>query len=139
VYVVIVHPHMRLDTKDSRRVLPESILLRDHIQQSAYLAGFMSALYENDLDLLQASLKDCIVEPHRAKLIPGFAEVKNAAIDNGALGASLSGSGPSVFAFAKNKNDAEKIGIAMQQAFTKNNLTSDVYISPISSEGARLL
>lgn len=139
VHIVIVHPHMRLDTKDSRSVLPESILLTSHIQQSAYLAGFISALYEKDLDLLQASLKDCIIEPRRAKLIPGFAEVKNAALNNGALGASLSGSGPSIFAFAKNKQDAEKISLAMQNAFKQNNLESDRYLSPISTIGAKIL
>lgn len=139
VHIVIVHPHMRLDTKDSRSVLPQSILLSDHIQQSAYLAGFISSLYEKDLDLLQASLKDCIVEPHRAKLIPGFAEVKNAALSHGALGASLSGSGPSIFAFAKNKSDAEKISLAMQQAFKQHGLESDRYLSPISQVGARIL
>lgn len=139
IYAVIVHPHMRLDTKVSRSVLPKSILLIEHIQQSAYLAGFISALYQKDLNLLQASLQDCIIEPKRAKLIPGFDTVKQAALTQGALGASLSGSGPSLFAFAHNKAQAHKIGAAMQQAFSENNLASDSYISPISTTGARIL
>lgn len=139
IYAVIVHPHMRLDTKDSRSVLPAQILLSEHIQQSAYLAGFISALYQKDLTLLQASLKDCIIEPKRAKLIPGFDQVKQAALENGALGASLSGSGPSIFAFAKNKLDAEKIGTAMHNAFSQNNLSSDIYVSLISKIGARII
>ncbi len=139
ICAVIVHPHMRLDTKVSRRVLPQSILLIDHIQQSAYLAGFISALYQKDLSLLAASLHDSIVEPKRAALIPGFNQVKQAALAHGALGASLSGSGPSIFAFAKNKDEAIKIGAAMQQAFSENNLSSDIYVSPISPIGARIL
>lgn len=139
IYAVIVHPHMRLDTKASRAVLSKEILLTDHIQQSAYLAGFISALYTKDLDLLQASLHDCLIEPKRAPLIPGFAAVKQAAMDNGALGASISGSGPSIFAFAKNKEDAKNIAQAMQQAFTEYDLNSDQYISPISKQGAKVL
>lgn len=139
ICAVIVHPHMRLDTKTSRGVLSKEILLTEHIQQSAYLAGFIAALYTKDLDLLQASLKDCIIEPKRATLIPGFSAVKQAALNAGALGASLSGSGPSIFAFAKNKTDAEKIGKDMQQEFSKQNLMSDIYISPISAQGAHVI
>lgn len=139
IHVVIVHPHMRLDTKDSRSVLPQSILLTEHIQQSAYLAGFITALYQNDLNLLQASLHDCIVEPKRAKLIPGFSQVKKAALENGAFGASISGSGPSVFAFAPNKDKALNIATAMQAAFAAVNLQSDQYVSLISKQGAKIL
>ncbi len=139
IFVVIIHPHMRLDTKASRAVLTKEIPLIDHIQQSAYLAGFISALYTKDLNLLEASLKDCIIEPKRATLIPGFSEVKQAALDNGALGVSISGSGPSMFAFAKNKQDAAKISAAMQQAFKQHDLDSDSYISPISTKGATVI
>jgi homoserine kinase len=139
VIAVIVHPHMRLDTKTARAVLSKQILLTEHIQQSAYLAGFIAALYTNDLDLLQSSLQDCIIEPKRATLIPGFDAVKQAAIANGALGASISGSGPSVFAFAKNHDAALSIGHAMQHAFKAENLASDLYISPINTVGAKML
>jgi homoserine kinase len=139
IYVVIVHPHMRLDTKASRAVLSKEILLMDHIKQSAYLAGFISALYTNDLMLLQESLHDCIIEPKRASLIPGFAAVKNAALENGALGASISGSGPSVFAFAPNQDKAIAIAKAMQSAFAEFNLESDQYVSLINKQGAKVL
>ncbi len=139
VVAVIVHPHTRLDTKESRSVLPREILLTDHIKQSAYLAGFIAALYEKDLDLLQASLQDCLVEPKRAPLIPGFYAVKQAALNHGALGASLSGSGPSVFAFAKNQSEALGIASAMQQAFSQHQLQSDVYVSLISTQGAHVV
>ncbi|MFA6036493.1 MAG: homoserine kinase [Legionellales bacterium] len=139
IYVVIVHPHMRLDTKASRAVLSKEILLIDHIKQSAYLAGFISALYTKNLLLLQESLHDCIIEPKRATLIPGFTQVKQAALDNGALGASISGSGPSVFAFAPNKDQALNIAAAMQAAFAAVDLESDHYVSLISKQGAKVL
>jgi homoserine kinase len=139
IYAVIIHPHMRLDTKASRAVLSKDILLIEHIQQSAYLAGFISALYTKDLYLLQASLHDCIIEPKRATLIPGFAAVKQAALTNGALGASISGSGPSMFAFAPNHERAVQIAAAMQEAFAEYDLTSDQYISLISTQGAKVL
>lgn len=139
IVAVIVHPHMRLDTKTSRAVLSKEILLLEHIQQSAYLAGFISALYTNDLSLLKASLNDCIIEPKRATLIPGFHTVKQAALNAGALGASISGSGPSLFAFAENTEAAQKIGEAMQEAFADHDLQSDLYISPINKRGARIL
>jgi homoserine kinase len=139
VYCVIVHPHIRLDTKVSRAALPKEILLTQHVAQSAYLAGFIAALYQKDLNLLQTSLNDCIVEPKRATLIPGFYDVKQAALANGALGASLSGSGPSVFAFTKNHEAARNAGDAMQQAFAKQNIMSDIYLSPISTQGAHVI
>ncbi len=139
VYAVIVHPHLKLETKKARAALPEYIKLVDHITQSAYTATFIAALYQHDLSLLQQSLVDMLIEPHRAPLVTGFDDVKNAALKAGALGASLSGSGPSVFALARNKNEADTIAASMQAAFEQHNVASDQWISNINPRGAYLV
>ncbi|HEV2614367.1 MAG TPA: homoserine kinase [Gammaproteobacteria bacterium] len=139
IYCVLVHPHLHVSTKQARKILTPTILLNDHVMQSANLAGFISALYENNLTLLQKSLSDILIEPQRAQFVPGFYKIKEAALKAGALGMSFSGSGPSLFAFAKNKVDAEKIGKAMQDQLKQTHILSDYWISRISKEAAHAL
>jgi homoserine kinase len=137
---VLAHPHVRIDTRDARRVLRADVSLRDHIKQSASLAGLVAGCYTNDYELIGESLRDVVIEPQRAPLIPGFAGAKKAALDAGALGASISGSGPTVFAWVTSKDAAERVRLALVRAFQEHGVAGvDSWISPVSMKGARVL
>lgn len=138
-FYVVVHPHLKVDTKLAREVIKPDLPLKEYVLQSANLASFIVALYENDIALLQKSLSDILIEPRRAALVPGFYNVKSAALRAGALGVSFSGSGPSLFAFASNKQIADEIGKAMHDAFANENIKSDIYINKISKIGTRII
>jgi homoserine kinase len=138
LYVTVVHPHVELLTKEARAILKPEISLKTHIGQSANLAAFIIGLFNSDMALLGRSLRDDVIEPQRAKLIPGFMDVKNAALDEGVLGCSISGAGPSVFALAANQPIAENAGLAMQRAFARHKIESTIYVSPVNPEGAVL-
>lgn len=139
VYCVIVHPHLRLDTREARHVLAPMLPLARYVEQSAHLAAFIASLYQNNPFLLQRSLTDVLIEPQRAALVPGFYAVKQAAIDAGALGVSLSGSGPSLFALTRDHAAAVQVSAAMQQAFMTENIAADVWVTRMSAEGARIV
>jgi homoserine kinase len=136
---VVVHPDIEVKTKDARSVLPREIPLSMAAAQAGRLAGMISALYDNDLQALGICLKDTIVEPARAGLIPGFYAVQSAAMQAGALGCSLSGSGPSVFALCGPGADARKIGEEMQKAFLIAGCRSQMYHAPINQKGPEVL
>lgn len=136
LYAVIVHPQLRVDTRDARAVLPAAFPLKIYIQQSANLASFISALYQEDFTLLKTCLTDVLIEPKRSPLIKGFDRVKKSALEHGALGASLSGSGPSVFALAKDALDAKAIQQTMIDAFSAESVKSKGWICKISKKGA---
>lgn len=138
-FYVVVHPHLKVDTKLARDVIKPELPLKEYVLQSANLASFIVALYENDIALLQKSLSDILIEPRRASLVPGFYNVKSAALQAGALGVSFSGSGPSLFAFATDKQQAHEIGKAMHEAFATEKIESDIYVNKISKIGTRLI
>src|SRR5258706_108150 len=96
---VIVHPHMFLSPRQARAILKGSVLMEDFVWQTANLAGFISGCYTNDIDMLRESFEDVVIEPQRAALIPGFGAVRHAALSAGALGFSISGAGPTLFAW----------------------------------------
>ncbi len=137
LFCTIVHPHIEIRTEEARKILPKNIPMKDAIQQWANTAGLVTGMLQSDFDLIGRSLQDVVVEPVRAKLIPGFYSVKKAALDAGALGCSISGSGPSMFALSKNGETAEKIGLAMQGAFAQEKIESTIYVSRINEEGPR--
>jgi homoserine kinase len=138
VRCVLVHPHMVLGTREARAILSKTVDLSDVIWQQANLAGFLAGCYSGDIALIRASLLDVVIEPQRQVLIPGFAEVKQAALDAGALGASISGAGPTVFAWAE-EQDAENVRRDMVSAFRRHGLESDSWVSTIDREGARVV
>ena len=137
--VVVVHPDVVLLTKNSRAVLPKSISLKDGIAQWSNTAALVAGFYTNDFSLIGRSVSDRIAEPHRASLIPCFKDVKASAIIKGALACNISGSGPSVFAFAVGKSKAAEIAKAMRSAFSKAKIKSTAYISPVNKRGARII
>src|SRR5262245_18486869 len=128
VRCVLVHPHMTLSTREARQILNRSIDLSNVIWQQANLAGFLTGCFTGDLGLIRASLEDVIIEPQRKVLIPGFEAVKSGAMTNGALGCSISGAGPTIFAWCE-APDAERIRDAMVAAFAQHGLASDAWIS----------
>lgn len=139
LYCVLLHPHLQVATREARAALKKEITLHDYIKQSANLASFIASLYEKDYQLMQKSMEDLIIEPQRAKFIPEFYKIKAAAIQAGALGMSLSGSGPALFAFARRIEEAEAISSAMRLILQKKNIDSDYWISPISKNAAHVI
>ncbi len=138
VRCVLVHPHMFLSTKEARRILSRTVTLSDLVWQCANLAGFISACYTNDLDMIRDAFEDVVVEPQRQALIPGFKAVKQAAMSQGALGCSISGAGPTIFAWCL-EADAPGIQSAMVAAFGAHGLECDRWISAIEPTGARVI
>jgi len=137
IKVIVIYPHVQILTKDSRDILSETVSLEKHIAQSGNLAGFVAALFRSDLELLRRSLKDVIIEPQRAQLIPSFSELKEAALNAGALGFSISGAGPSMFAICPNSFVAENIQSVAEQIYSDLNINIDCYISDINLQGAK--
>lgn len=135
----VAHPHTELRTEDARKILKKEIRLADAIRQWGNLAALVAALYNGDLQLLGRSLQDVVAEPARSLLIPGFAAVKSAALAAGALGCSISGSGPSVFALCSSPEDSTRAGNAMVEAFRKAGLGSDLYLSAVNTKGPVVL
>jgi len=136
---VLVHPGICVNTREARGILRPEISLRAFVDQSANLAGFMAACFTCDYDLLRRSLEDLVIEPQRAHLIPGFAEAKAAALSAGALGFSISGSGPSVFALTRGDEDATRVRQAVSEVFARHSLPCDEWAGPISREGASVV
>ncbi len=139
LYVSLVHPQISIATKDARDILKKQILMRDAVQQWGNIAGLVVGMMQGDFDLVGRSMQDVIVEPIRSILIPGFDAVKSAALESGAIGCGISGSGPSIFALSAEMSTAEEVGARMSAAFKQINIESEVYISGINIEGPKIL
>ena len=139
LYCTVITPDIELRTEDARKVLKLDITMKDAILQWGNLAALIAGLMQNDYALIGRSLQDVVVEPMRALLIPGFEEVKQAAIDSGVLGCSISGSGPSIFALADSENVAVNAGLAMQKALNAVGLQGKIYTSRVNTKGARII
>jgi homoserine kinase len=137
---VVVHPEIEIETTRARALLGTEVPLDDAIRQWANLGAFVDALHRGDFDLLSRSLEDWIAEPRRASLVPGLAAIKRAAADAGALGCSLSGSGPSLFALCRGGDAARAVSEAMTAA-VRQWIGGDpqTFVSTISSQGARVV
>ena len=139
MHATLVHPDIEVNTKDARFILKNEVSLKNTIIQMGNVAGLVAGLMKPDYDLISRSMVDVIIEPVRAILIPQFGEVKQAALDNGALGCSISGSGPSMFALCRDAETAQRVGQAMQEAFLAVGITSEVYVSEINRQGPRVI
>jgi homoserine kinase len=136
---VLVHPHLVLETRRAREALAGGYTIGEFVPQSAGLAELLVGLFTGSAASLRAGLRDVLVEPRRAHLIPGFASVKKAALDAGALGASISGGGPSVFAWFEDRLAAEAAAPAMRMAFASAGFESDAFVSPVDGPAARIV
>lgn len=136
--VAVVHPHCLVSTQKARALLRGRGFVIEHtVANLGNLGALVAGLYRGDLELIGRSIEDRMVEPLRAALIPGYAEVKRAALRAGALGCSISGSGPSVFAFAASDDDATRVAAAMRDAFGEAaGLEADSFVGPVNSTGA---
>ncbi|MDE2307055.1 MAG: homoserine kinase [Xanthomonadaceae bacterium] len=138
-HCALVHPHVVLETRKARAALAGHYALGEFVAQSANLALVLAGCWRGEAALVREGLKDVLAEPRRAPLIPGFARVKQAALDHHAMGASISGAGPSVFGWYENRADAEAVGSAMQAAFAEVGLDSDAWVSPVNGPAAALI
>jgi homoserine kinase len=137
---IVVHPHVVVLTKRARAMLPESVPLRSAVRQWGNVAGLILGLTQGDHQLIRRSVEDVIMEPIRARLIPGFNDVKDAALKAGAIGCSISGSGPSVFAIAPSMAAARRVSTIMERTFRRAaGVKSDVFISRTNLRGARVV
>lgn len=139
LYCALVHPHFVLETRKAREALTGHYALKEFIEQSEGLALLLAGCFKSDFSLMRRGLNDVLIEPRRSPLIPGFAKVKQAALGHGALGASISGAGPSVFAWCVGKEIAETTAKYMQLAFLEVGLESDIFISKVAGPRAEVL
>ncbi|WP_075575035.1 homoserine kinase [Lysobacter firmicutimachus] len=139
LHAVVVHPDQVLETRRARAVLAEPYPLAQVVRQSAHLALFLTGLQRGDVELLREGLVDLLVEPRRAPLIPGFAEVKAAALAQDALGASISGAGPSCFAWFASEAQAQAAAAAMRAAFAAAGFDSRAYVGPVAGPRAEVI
>ncbi|GAB1407914.1 homoserine kinase [Thermomonas brevis] len=138
-HAAVVHPHAVLETRRAREALAGSYALGEFVAQSANLAQVLLGCERGDAALVRAGLSDVLVEPRRAPLIAGFDAVKHAALDSGAMGASISGAGPSVFAWCEDATAATRASEAMAAAFAAVGFDSDRFVTPIAAPAARVL
>ena len=138
-HCALVHPHYVLETRQARAALAGHYALHDFVAQSANLAQVIAGCWRGDATLVREGLKDVLVEPRRAPLVPNFGRVQQAALDHGALGASISGAGPSVFGWFEDAVTARAAGEAMRAAFAEAGLPSDVLVGPIAGPAAEVL
>lgn len=139
LYAVIIHPQVEIKTAEARSILPNNVPLIDAIIQWANVGSLIHALHTSDYGLIQRSLQDIIVEPYRSRLIPYFKEVKSTAMNAGALGCAISGSGPSIFMLCQGLEKAQKIESEISKMYSKTNIEFNTYVSPINTEGIRII
>ena len=139
LYATIIHPQIEVNTEDARKVLPKEIPIRTATTQWANVGGLISGLFTDDYDLIGRSLVDHVAEPHRKQFIPHFDELIDAARASGALGAGISGSGPSVFAFSKGKTNAMNVETAFDNVYKDSGIEYHIYTSGIGQRGVRLI
>ena len=139
LWSTVIQVDYTVNTKDAREMLPRSVALKSAINQAGNLAGFTLGMVNSDFDLISRSMEDLFAEPVRQELIPGYKRVKSSAMENGAIGCGISGSGPAMFAFSKSQKDAETIGNSMVDAFHNAGLISRSYISLIHLSGPEIL
>src|SRR5215217_7453549 len=135
LHAAIVYPEVDVPTKDARQMIRSKVLLKDAVTQWGNVAGLVSGLFMNDYDLICRSMTDILVEPTRSILIPDFAVMKSLALENGALGFGISGSGPSVFALTRDAVTAANITRKLQEHLKGLAINSLSFISEVNKKG----
>jgi homoserine kinase len=139
LHAVIVHPQIEIKTADSRAVLPKTVALSDAITQWSNVGSLVHALHTSDYNLIGKSLKDVVIEPHRSKLIPNFNSLRKISLESGALGCSISGSGPSLFSLCEGLENARKVEANQRRFMTNIGIPFETHISKINTEGIKIL
>jgi len=139
LYATIIHPQIEIKTSEARAILPKEIPLNDAIIQWANFGSLIHGLHTGNFELINKSLHDVVIEPFRSKLIPHYNEVKSEALKAGALGAGISGSGPSIFSLSKGLETAKNVEVAMRNVYSKTEIDFDIHVSKINKEGVKIL
>ena len=139
LYCAIVFPDVDVPTREARQIIRTKILMKDAVTQWGNIAGLVSGLFLNDLDLIGRSMQDVLVEPVRSMLIPDFYKMREIAMETGAISFGISGSGPSVFSFTRDEKTAKLIAQKLQKQLASIEINSNAYVSPINDEGPKIL
>jgi homoserine kinase len=139
LFCAVAHPRIEIRTEDARKILRSKITMKDAVVQWGNTAGLIAGLMKSDYGLIGRSLMDVIIEPARAILIPCFQRAKEAACNAGALGCSISGSGPSMFALTRGRSNAERAGAAMADVYRNFGIECDLFVSDVNRQGAVVL
>jgi len=139
LFAVIIHPQIEVKTSEARAILPKQIPLQQAITQWSNLGSLVHALHTNDYELMSTSLSDVVVEPYRKQLIPHFDAVRQSALQQGALGCGISGSGPSIFSLCHGSESAEKVKQAIYALYSKTDIPFEMYVSKINTEGIKVI
>ena len=139
LYATVIHPQIELKTSEMRAVLQPMIPLKSAILQWGNLGGLIAGFYTSDYELIGRSLHDEIVEPLRGPFIPKFDVIKKTALENGALGSGISGSGPSIFALSKGIETANRIAKAMFVVYEDMNMPFEIHVSKVNPEGVKII
>lgn len=139
LFATLVHPQIEVKTKDAREILRKQIYFKDSVKQSGNVGGLVAGLLTSDYDLISRSMHDYIVEPVRSILIPGFSIVKEAVLELGALGAGISGSGPSIFALSKDLDTANHVANKMKSIYSGFEIENETYVSRINQAGPKII
>ena len=139
LHAVIVHPQIEIKTADSRAVLPKTIPLSDAISQWSNVGSLVHALHTSDYNLIGKSLKDVVIEPYRSKLIPKFNNLRKISLESGALGCSISGSGPSIFSLCKGLENAKKVENNQRIFMAKTDIPFETHVSIVNKKGIKIL
>ncbi len=135
LFIAIVHPLIEVKTSDSKKVLKKELILEDVVKQCGNIAGMVAGMMQGNYELIGDSMQDLIAEPIRSFLIPGYREAKSLAIQNGAIGCSISGSGPSLFAFIRGREEAEEIARIWTDYYNNLEIPNHAYCSSINPVG----
>ena len=138
-YFAILHPDVKIDTKSARKILPDTVDLHTAVKQWGNISALTFGLSSYNINLIKRSMVDYIIEPVRSKLIPEYDNIKNAAISSGAIGCSISGSGPSIFALCENEKNAKEVKIKMENILVHKSINFHSYVSQINSQGIEVL
>ncbi|WP_420399212.1 homoserine kinase [Flagellimonas sp.] len=139
LFATVIHPQIEIKTSDSRKILKTKLTLETGIRQWGNLGGLVAGLFQSDYDLIGRSLEDHVVEPIRSILIPGFDAIRSNALQAGALGCGISGSGPSIFALSKGKTIAEKVAETMHKTYSSIGIDFDIHVSKVNTQGVKPL
>ncbi|NWF89497.1 MAG: homoserine kinase [Ignavibacteriaceae bacterium] len=139
LFCTVIHPQIEIKTSEARKILGRTIPLKAGVAQWGNVGALVAGILSKDINLIGRSVQDEVAEPKRAALIPRYYEIKNAALESGANGCNISGSGPAIFAFSKNENTAWQIGKAMKKVIEKEKIKSKIYVSRINKNGPRVI
>lgn len=139
LFATIIHPQIEIKTSEARAILPKNISLSKATTQWANFGSLIHALHTDNYGLMKSSLIDVIVEPHRGTLIPHYEHIKKTMLDADALGAGISGSGPSIFALCKGSENAHQVADATRAFFSKTGIEFDIHITKINNQGVKII